>query len=87
MKTLKLIGKDDLQSHEIRESDIDMDFFKIIERAGLSESTLGRIVVLDGGEFGGKALCLSNKFHYAVGFDSNDITILVPLKKKTDCCK
>ena len=39
------------------------------------------------GEFSGKAMRLNDNYDYAIGRDSEDMIILVPLKKKFDCCK
>ena len=78
MEKLKLIKYADLQSvHEIRESDIVEDV----------NNVLSMMVVRGGGDFKHKSVFLNPDYDYVLGKDNEDVTILVPLKKKTDCCK
>ena len=75
MKKLNLIKKTGCccSTIDIREEDIAMDYF---EEFGYNMDIRGI------GEFSRKAFFLSNEYDYAIGKDSEDRTILVPLKKK-----
>lgn len=76
MKILKLI-KDDCCENEIKESGIVEDI-KIVIRL---------MTVRGHGNFTGKAIYLPFDYNYVLGKDDDGYTILVPLKKKADCCK
>jgi len=76
MKTLNLITKREaaINSIDINEEDIDMDFFENIEG--------NRMIIRATREFAGKAIILDDAYDYVIGVDSTEMIILVPLKKK-----
>ena len=82
MRKLKLITKESEESIDIREEDIDMTFFDNINEENLAKATGGKICMRTVHEFKGKAIRLSLGFDYKLGTDSDNTTILVPLKKK-----
>jgi len=85
MKKLNFIPKKTKLYREginIDEKDIAVDFFDEIDAGALNCSSGCKMDVRAAGEFGGKAIHLSMFYDYILGKDSNDSTILVPLKKK-----
>lgn len=70
------------QQIDIKEEDIDMNFFDNIDNALLKSATNERIVIRGNMEFTRRAIYLSSSYNYAFGMDSVGLTILVPLKKK-----
>ena len=70
--------KKKLNGIAIREEDIDMECINRIKTEGMSSVLSIRSEL----EFGGKAIFLSGMYTYALGLDSNNLIVLIPLKKK-----
>ena len=85
MKKLNLITREQEKEPnviDIREENIDMGFFENIKQGLLLEATDNKICIRNYGNFEGLSLNLPDKCNYAIGKDSDGLTILVPLKKK-----
>ena len=84
MKKLNLIKKTGCCSStiDIKEDDIDMDFFEHIDETDLQRAAGHNMGIRADHEFEWKALWLDNSCDYIIGKDSEGVTLLVPLKKK-----
>lgn len=85
MKKLILIPKEtkpDPDVITVNEEDIDMSFFDDLDGDLLKDDTGGLLDTRSDLEFKGKAIWLNSNYNYILGKDSNNSTILIPLKTK-----
>ncbi|MBY8982730.1 MAG: hypothetical protein KGD57_07265 [Candidatus Lokiarchaeota archaeon] len=68
-------------SLDIREEDIDTNFFEYIDNDKLCHATRGNISIRSNGKFKGKAIWFPYDYNYHIKKDNTGI-ILIPLKKE-----